>query len=155
MKEQTIHNGDRTNRLRKMLLRKRAEVEDRIREELEEKVRGEHLDSVLGPALDKGDLSYLDLEQDVDYELLNKYTQTLKNIDEALERLDDGTYGICEECGEQIGEKRLQAVPFALCCVDCQREKENVKETDYGRIWMERRALMAMKQAGANEDEDV
>jgi DnaK suppressor protein len=155
MKEQTIHNGDRTNRLRKMLLRKRAEVEDRIGEELEEKVRGEDLDSVLGPALDKGDLSYLDLEQDVDYELLNKYTQTLKNIDEALERLDDGTYGICEECGEQIGEKRLQAVPFALCCVDCQREKENVRETDYGRIWMERRALMAMKQAGANEDEDV
>lgn len=145
----------RRERLREILLKKRGEIEAWIRKGLEKKVRREDLDSLLGPALDEGDLSYLGLEQDVDYELLTKYTETLKNIDESLDRLDEGTYGICEECGSEIAEKRLQAVPFALYCVECQQEKESLKGPDYGRIWMERRAQMTLKQTGANEDGDI
>lgn len=154
MKKDRENKMGQYDRLGEMLLRKRAEIEAHIRQELEAKVRGEDLDSILGPALDEGDLSYLDLEQGIDYELLDKYTETLKNIDEALKRLDEGTYGICGECGGEIGEKRLQAVPFALYCVDCQREKEGLKERDYGRMWMERRAQMGLRKGGANEDED-
>jgi DnaK suppressor protein len=44
----------------------------------------------------------------------------LATIDEALERLDEGTYGICSECKAEIPPRRLQALPFALLCVNCQ-----------------------------------
>jgi DnaK suppressor protein len=131
--------------LREMLLRKRAEIKERIEEELGEKMT-EDIDSVLGPALDEGDLSTLEIGRDVDYQLLSMYTRNLKNINQALERLDEGTYGICEECGREIGEKRLQVMPFALYCVQCQREKEKLKETDRGRIWMERRVQIEQNQ---------
>lgn len=144
---------DETNRhetLRKMFLRKRAEIKARIGEELGEKM-AEDIDSVLGPALDEGDLSTLEIGRDVDYGLLSMYTKTLKNIDQALERLDEGTYGICEECGQEIGKKRLEVIPFALCCVQCQQEKEKLKETDRGRVWMERR--VQIEQNETDEDD--
>ena len=47
--------------------------------------------------------------------------QTLARIDRALARLDDGTYGICERCGNPIGRERLQARPSATLCIDDQR----------------------------------
>jgi len=45
----------------------------------------------------------------------------LAQIEEALQRLEEGTYGQCQDCGKPIPQKRLQLVPFALRCVDCQR----------------------------------
>ena len=51
----------------------------------------------------------------------------LRNIERALGRLSKGEYGLCEECGEEIGEGRLSAVPFALCCSACQEERERTE----------------------------
>jgi DnaK suppressor protein len=51
----------------------------------------------------------------------------LKLIDEALERIELGTYGRCSECGKAIQEKRLSAVPWASLCVSCQRREEAVE----------------------------
>jgi DnaK suppressor protein len=119
-------------RLRRILLTNRKEIEARIREELAERLTG-NLNSIVVPASDLGDLSTFDLERDVDYELLTMHTEALKDIDEALERLDQGTYGICEECGEEIGEKRLQAIPFALYCLECQQENEWLKQRGRSR----------------------
>jgi DnaK suppressor protein len=48
----------------------------------------------------------------------------LANIEEALERLEQGTYGICAECGNEIPPRRLQALPFAKLCVRCQSEAD-------------------------------
>jgi DnaK suppressor protein len=48
----------------------------------------------------------------------------LREIDEALDRIDEGTYGICEECGEPIAETRLKALPYATLCVDCKADRE-------------------------------
>lgn len=45
-------------------------------------------------------------------------------IKKALQKIDDGTYGICEECGEPISEKRLEARPVAMLCIECKREQE-------------------------------
>jgi DnaK suppressor protein len=127
----------RHENLRKMLLRKREEVEARIREELKEKMN-EDLNSVFGAGLDLADLGNRDLGRDVDYELLTMYTETLKNIDEALGRVEEGSYSICDECGGKIREKRLKAIPFALYCLECQREKEGLKGTGYDKRRMER-----------------
>lgn len=49
----------------------------------------------------------------------NETAQSIRVIKAALARIEDGTYGICESCGEEIGEARLRAVPEATRCVDC------------------------------------
>jgi DnaK suppressor protein len=48
-------------------------------------------------------------------------------LDDALERLRRGLYGICEECGEEISLERLYVIPFTAYCVDCQHQRENKK----------------------------
>jgi RNA polymerase-binding transcription factor DksA len=48
----------------------------------------------------------------------------IKQIDDALDRLDQGTYGVCESCGLEIAEERLQALPFTRLYRDCQQEQE-------------------------------
>ncbi|HYL57639.1 MAG TPA: TraR/DksA C4-type zinc finger protein, partial [Candidatus Acidoferrales bacterium] len=44
--------------------------------------------------------------------------------DDALERLDDGSYGVCESCGLEVAEERLSAMPFTRLCRDCQQDEE-------------------------------
>ena len=51
-------------------------------------------------------------------------TEMLYQINEALERIESGNYGICESCGEEIPEGRLATKPFALLCVECRRKEE-------------------------------
>jgi DnaK suppressor protein len=51
----------------------------------------------------------------------------LKQVDEALQRIKVETYGLCEGCGEVIGERRLEALPFAKLCIACQEEEERAK----------------------------
>lgn len=48
----------------------------------------------------------------------------LRQVDVALEKIREGTYGECEKCGEEIAEKRLEALPFARYCIACQEEEE-------------------------------
>ena len=52
----------------------------------------------------------------------------LKKIDEALNRIEQGTYGICEECGCEIEEKRLRARPVATLCIACKEEQEDIEK---------------------------
>ena len=51
----------------------------------------------------------------------------LQKIEDALERLSDGTYGVCASCGEEIGIKRLQARPVATMCIDCKSQQEKLE----------------------------
>ena len=51
----------------------------------------------------------------------NETAQSVRDIQAALARIAAGTYGVCSECGEDIGSARLQAVPEATLCVDCAR----------------------------------
>jgi DnaK suppressor protein len=55
--------------------------------------------------------------------LAAKLRNTLKDVEEALTRLDDGTYGICEVCGQPIGEARLEAMPTARRCITCASKR--------------------------------
>ncbi|MBI5237798.1 MAG: RNA polymerase-binding protein DksA [Deltaproteobacteria bacterium] len=48
---------------------------------------------------------------------------------EALEKIDNGTYGICESCGEEISEKRLLARPVTTCCIECKKEEEEQEKS--------------------------
>ncbi|MDH5559856.1 MAG: TraR/DksA family transcriptional regulator [Deltaproteobacteria bacterium] len=65
------------------------------------------------------------------YQLLgDRERKKLEQIEHALERIEDETYGICEECDSKISKKRLMALPFTMLCVDCKSEEERTKGKD-------------------------
>jgi len=63
-------------------------------------------------------------DRELDYTLEENSEHVLAEIDAALRRIDDGTYGQCTNCGRQIPEERLEARPYATLCIDCQRRRE-------------------------------
>ena len=63
-------------------------------------------------------------DRELDYTLEENSEHVLAEIDAALKRIEDGTYGICTNRGEQIPVERLEARPYATLCIDCQRERE-------------------------------
>ena len=64
------------------------------------------------------------LDREIDYSLEENSEQVLRAIDGALRRIDEGTFGICETCGQPISEERLEAIPYATQCIDCRRKGE-------------------------------
>ena len=70
--------------------------------------------------LDEGESSEIDIQDDIGFALIQMKAETLNKIDTALRRLREGTYGDCFECGGQIAEARLRALPFAVRCKDCE-----------------------------------
>ncbi|HEY8278168.1 MAG TPA: TraR/DksA family transcriptional regulator [Bdellovibrionota bacterium] len=77
---------------------------------------------------DEADLTSVELSQGVVFTLREKEQKTLAEIDEALQRMEDGTYGHCEECEEAIGAKRLEIFPTARLCITHQEEEEKKKK---------------------------
>lgn len=69
---------------------------------------------------DVGDLSESDLEQSTAFDAASRESQLIEDIDEALQRIDDGTYGQCVRCGKPINEERLKAMPTAKYDTECQ-----------------------------------
>jgi DnaK suppressor protein len=68
-----------------------------------------------------GDMASVTFDRELDEGLEVGAQQTLQQIDRALAKIDDGTYGTCERCGKEIAEERLRARPWALLCIDDQR----------------------------------
>ena len=62
-------------------------------------------------------------DRELDYTLQENSEHVLSEIDAALRRIDEGNYGICTNCGRSIPEERLEALPWATLCIDCQRER--------------------------------
>lgn len=73
---------------------------------------------------DAADLASETIEQDVALSLLGSAAVTLDQIDAALQRIEDGTYGHCARCGTKIPAARLEALPYATCCVQCAARQE-------------------------------
>jgi len=80
-----------------------------------------------------------DIQGDIELSLLQMRMDTLARIDEALVRLDAGTYGSCFECGCEISESRLRALPFAVRCQACEERRE--QEQRFSRRGGHRRGL--------------
>ncbi len=108
---------------RRIILEKREQVLKELNRELNERVnQGSELKLSLGS--DLGDLSTLSLESDLSVSLATRYSNMLKQIDQALERVEEGSYGLCEDCGEKIDHRRLKILPFSPYCVSCQTRME-------------------------------
>jgi DnaK suppressor protein len=80
---------------------------------------GEELHTQYDIPQDIGELSILDLLADAGLAVADLKRAQLTNLDEALSRLEKGTYGVCEGCGGRIGMERLKLVPFTPCCIEC------------------------------------
>jgi DnaK suppressor protein len=74
--------------------------------------------------MDQGETSEVDIQEDIELALIQMKAETLNKINEALARLEEGRYGLCFECGEEIAEARLRALPFAVRCKDCEEARE-------------------------------
>jgi RNA polymerase-binding protein DksA len=85
-----------------------------IEEETEEETYDNHL----------ADSATATLNREIDYTLEESAEHLLKAIDEALQRIEDGTFGTCGRCGKRIDENRLEARPYANRCIDCKRLEE-------------------------------
>lgn len=62
-------------------------------------------------------------DRELDYGLAENEQQLLSEIDAALQRIDDGTYGTCSNCGKEIQPERLEALPWAQLCIDCAKAR--------------------------------
>ena len=81
-------------------------------------------DGVDGAGNDQADVGSKGLERDAELSLAANQRELLLQTEKALDRLDSGTYGVCESCGEAIGKMRLMAFPRATLCMTCKQREE-------------------------------
>jgi len=91
------------------------------------------------PVGDRADDASFDLEIDSSYSIAEREAEELRFINVALDKISNGTYGICEECGGQIEAPRLKALPYAVMCLKCKQNEELTRhapssEIVYGRL---------------------
>ena len=117
----------RYKELRQMLEDRRRElmheVQGRIRDVRTEGVKDREV-------LDQGESSEVDIQEDIEFALIQMKSETLNKINEALRRTEEGTYGNCFECGDEIAHARLRALPFAVRCKDCEEARENAEQRE-------------------------
>jgi DnaK suppressor protein len=100
-----------------------AEVHDRMRD-----VRSDG--GKLSEVLDAVESSEADIQDEIEFALIQMKSETLNKINDALARLEQGDYGNCFECGAEIAEKRLRALPFAVRCKDCEEAREMAEQRE-------------------------
>ena len=95
----------------------------RLLEEMETELQAQR-EGNKDEGLDSYDLASEERDREINFILSDRERAKIKEIDDALARLGDGSYGVCEECGLEIGEERLDALPFTRVCRDCQQDRE-------------------------------
>jgi len=123
--------GDRNTALRTMLLERRQVLTREI-DELIARHRSDQLLQREQSVADTGDMSLQDSTGEQQISILEVRNRMRNQIDDALHRLRDGTYGSCEDCGREISPERLKAMPFARRCVECQRTVETIEQIEKG-----------------------
>ena len=129
----------RYNELKKMLEERRRELMNSVQGKMRD-VRAEGNKD--REVLDQGESSEVDIQEDIEFALIQMKSETLNKIDAALRRLEDGTYGDCFECGDEISEARLRALPFAVRCKDCEEARETAEQRE--RLLAQKRGSSAL-----------
>ncbi len=126
--------GKRHSDLKRMLEQRRHDIMSGVLQE----VRAAAVDpglSRVGEVRDAGDEGEAGLQDEVRFALIHMKAEVASRIDRALERLAEGSYGVCDECAGPIAEARLQALPFVERCKACEELRE---EADRRRAWRPR-----------------
>jgi DnaK suppressor protein len=120
-------NTSRRHDLKQMLVDRRRGLVN----EVQSTIRGARTNNTRDHAvLDEGESSEADIQGEIEFALIQMKAETLNKIETALRRLEEGTYGGCSECGDEIAEPRLRALPFALRCKDCEEAREWAERHD-------------------------
>ena len=119
-------SGGRYEELRRLLEDRRREIMSQVHEKIKG-VRTESSGKKMSEVFDAGESSESDIQEDIEFALIQMKTETLSKINEALSRLEEGAYGNCYECGDEIAPQRLRALPFAVRCKDCEQARENAQ----------------------------
>jgi DnaK suppressor protein len=113
--------------MRKAFLKKARDTlttrKEQILKQLNEEVK-EGKESALDEGMDTYDLASEERTREINLILSDRDREKLQAIEEALERIRTGTYGICDMCEEEIAPERLEALPFTRLCVSCQSDLE-------------------------------
>ena len=123
----TAGGSNRYRELKQMLEGRRRELQAEVQGKMRD-VRATGEGVKLSEVYDAVESSEADIQEDIELALIQMKSETLTKVDDALARLDQGTYGNCFECGEEIAEKRLRALPFAVRCTECEEAKEAVEQ---------------------------
>ena len=129
---------ERYDELRQILEERRREILNEVQVKMRD-VRAEGAFGETQGVLDAAETSEADIQDDIEFALIQMKSETLHKIEEALARLDEGTFGYCFECGDEISERRLRALPFAVRCKDCEEARE---------IAEQRQRQMSQRRAG-------
>jgi DnaK suppressor protein len=122
-------NRDRYAELTRILEERRREIMDQVQGKIRD-VRTESPNNPTTGVLDAAESSEADIQDEIEFALIQMKAETLNKIEEALHRLEEGTFGYCFECGEEISERRLRALPFAVRCKDCEEAKEVAEQRE-------------------------
>lgn len=76
------------------------------------------------------DRAALESDRNATLRIRDRERKLINKIEDALDRIDDGSFGVCEECGEQIGAERLKARPVTTLCIECKNEQESHEKRD-------------------------
>ena len=111
--------------LRERLLQERQRLEAEIREldaDLSESLKDSSAESPYDQHM--AETATVTLDREIDLTLEGNALASVAQINRALGKLENGTYGVCDGCGKMIGEERLKVAPFATLCIDCKRRQE-------------------------------
>ena len=118
-------NKQQLKKFKQLLTEKRDEIVKKAKQTLEEDMA---LDANDLP--DEMDLASSEYLQSFTFRLRGREKVFLDKIDKALRKIEDGSFGVCEECGEEISVKRLAARPETTLCIRCKEDQERM-ERDY------------------------
>jgi DnaK suppressor protein len=132
---------ERYAELKQILEERRREILSEVQEKMRD-VRAVGASGEGAGVLDAAESSEADIQDDIELALIQMKTETLHKIEEALARLDEKTYGYCFECGDEISERRLRALPFAVRCKDCEEAREMAQQRE--RVIAQRRGAASL-----------
>jgi DnaK suppressor protein len=134
-------NRDRYAELKEILDERRREILEQVQGKMRD-ARTEGANSPTQGVLDAVETSEADIQDEIEFALIQMKAETLHKIEEALRRLEEGTFGYCFECGEEISERRLRALPFAVRCKDCEEARETAQQRE--RLMQQRRGTSSL-----------
>ncbi len=100
--------------------------------------------------MDTYDLASEERDREISFILGDREREKLQSVEEALERIEDGSYGMCDSCESEIAPGRLEAMPFTRLCVSCQAERE--KEAKMSRRSEDERAYRRLGSTDVDEE---
>jgi DnaK suppressor protein len=121
--------ADRFRGLKSMLIAKRDALLKEAKQEIQKYVSGENR-QLVDTAIDEADWAAVEISEDINLKRLSAQRQLLNDVEECLRKVNEGTYGICEDCAEEISEKRLRVIPTATLCIDCKEQREKMAILD-------------------------